>query len=47
MQGLFSLEKSMRSIGLGRDGRGGVMLIGGGGRGRRRGNSRQSRSSGS
>lgn len=37
----------MRALGLGRDGRGGVMLVGGGGRGRRRTNASQSRSSGS
>lgn len=36
----------MRSIGLGRDGRGGVMLLSGG-RGRRRSNPSQARSSGS
>lgn len=35
----------MRALGLGRDGRGGVMLVGG--RGRRRGKPSQSRSSGS
>lgn len=37
----------MRALGLGRNGRGGIMLIDDGGKGRRRGNARQSRSSGS
>ena len=43
--GLFYWGIFMRTLGLGRDGRGGVMLVGG--RGRRRGKPSQSRSSGS